>query len=239
MNPEMYVKMSDEEIIKNFKNDNDAIEYLIKKYRGLVKKEVRPFFLIGADTEDLIQEGLIGLFGAINSYDENKETTFSTFARTCVRNKINTAVKESNYKKHIPLNSYISFFEKRPNSETELVDELEAGVQSSPENVILGEIISEDIWAEINQKLSKYEKKVLNLYLDGYSREEMSDELEKPMKSIDNTIQRIRKKILDILESLGIVTFSTKEDKGKKKDNKKDNKKDKKGNKKKDKKEEN
>lgn len=221
-----YQQMFDEDILKNYKNHSDAVEYLIEKYKGLVIKEVRPFYLIGADTEDLIQEGLIGLFGAINSYDESKDVAFFTFARTCIRNKINTAVKKSNYKKHIPLNSYVSFFEKKSDGETELMDELEAGVQSSPEKVILGEMISDDIWSEIDQKLSKYEKKVLDLYLDGYSREEMSEELEKPVKSIDNTIQRIRKKIQDILESLGIVTFNTKVDKDKKGSKKKDKKED-------------
>lgn len=194
----MYENWSDEDIVKHIKNDNDAIEYLIKKYMGVVKRESRTLYLIGAESEDLVQEGLIGFLKAIRDYDDSKGASFSTFATLCIKRQMLTAVKLSNRKKHSPLNSYVSFYAAESDGEKELVEELEAGDNSSPEEIIFGRLESESMQFAIDSKLSKYEKSVLAEYLKGDSREEISRRIGKSEKSIDNAIQRIRKKLNEI-----------------------------------------
>lgn len=191
----MYEQWSDEEIVKYIKNDNAAIEYLIRKYLGVVKRESRTLYLIGAESEDLIQEGLIGFLNAIKDYDEKKGASFSTFATICIKRQMLSAVKRSNRKKHSPLNSYISFYSTDTEGEKELVDALEAGGDSSPEEIMLDRLKSESLQSDIDNKLSQYEKTVLTEYLKGDSYEGISERLGKPVKSIDNAIQRIRKKL--------------------------------------------
>ena len=191
-----YTTLKDEEIITLIRNgQTDAIEYLLKKYAPLVKKSIRTLYLIGADTEDLSQEGMIGLFKAIQSYQYDNNASFYTFAKLCIDRQIYSAIKASNRKKHIPLNSYISFYSKINEDEIALIDNLEAGKDSNPEQIILDRENTMNIEEVLDSHLSKMEKQVLSLYLDGKSYAEIGIELEKSPKSIDNAIQRIRDKV--------------------------------------------
>ncbi|MGN0395986.1 MAG: sigma-70 family RNA polymerase sigma factor [Coprococcus sp.] len=193
----MYNNMSDEDILAHIRvgEDNDAIEYLIKKYMPLVKKESRKLYIIGAENEDLIQEGMIGLIKAIRDYNDNKGASFSTFAVLCIRRQMVTAVNTSNRKKHLPLNYYVSLYASDGESDAELVDELVAGDSSEPEEILIGRAKKESVYDMIETRLSKYEKQVLSEYLTGDSYEVISERMNKPVKSIDNAIQRIRKKL--------------------------------------------
>ncbi len=193
----MFNRMSDEDILALIRSnsDNDAMEYLIKKYMPLVKKESRKLYIIGAENEDLIQEGMIGLMKAIRDYNESKGASFSTFAGLCVKRQMVTAVNTSNRKKHLPLNYYVSLYASDGDSDAELVDELMAGDSSEPEEILIERIKKESVYDMIEKRLSRYEKQVLSEYLTGDSYEIISGRMNKPVKSIDNAIQRIRKKL--------------------------------------------
>ncbi len=197
----MYQNNSDEENIRLIReeNDNAAMEYLIKKYMGVVKKESRTLYLIGAENEDILQEGMIGLFKAIRDYNPQKGASFSTFANICVKRQLITAVKQSNRKKHSPLNSYISFY-STDDTENFMLNELVADKNTEPEMMVLGNDKSEKIDEFIDKNLSKYEKSVLTEYLSGKTYEEIGANLSKTPKSIDNAVQRIRKKLKSIDE---------------------------------------
>lgn len=187
---------TDEKIITLIQEGNqDATEYLLKKYFPLVKKSIRTLYLIGADTEDLSQEGMIGLFKAIQNYQPNSSASFYTFAKTCIDHQIYSAIKASNRKKHSPLNSYISFYTRTNEKDSELINNLEAGNDSNPEHIILDKENTLRIEELLEKHLSKLEKKVLPLYLNGQSYSDIALALKKPVKSIDNTIQRIREKV--------------------------------------------
>lgn len=191
-----YTILQDEQIITLIQNgQSDATEYLLKKYAPLVKKSIRTLYLIGADTEDLSQEGMIGLFKAIQNYQTDNNASFYTFAKLCIDRQIYSAIKASNRKKHIPLNSYISFYSKINEDEIELIDNLEAGNDSNPEQIILDRENTMNIEKILDVHLSKMEKQVLSLYLQGKSYADIGTELGKPGKSIDNAIQRIRDKV--------------------------------------------
>jgi RNA polymerase sporulation-specific sigma factor len=192
----MYEEMKDEEIIQLIRenNDNDAMEFLIKKYMGMVKKESRALYIIGAETEDLMQEGMIGLVKAIKDYDAGKGTVFSTFAYMCIKRQLVNAVNLYNRKKHQPLNSYVSFYTK-DTDDMALVEGLEADRSYEPEKRIMMKMESEKVREDIREKLSKYERQVLTEFLTGASYEEISLKLGKTEKSIDNAIQRVRKKL--------------------------------------------
>lgn len=191
-----YKALNDEEIITMIHHGQaDATEYLLKKYVPLVKKSIRTLYLIGADTEDLSQEGMIGLFKAIQSYQPDNSASFYTFAKLCIDRQIYSAIKASNRKKHIPLNSYISFYSKINEDELELIDNLEAGNDSNPEHIILDRENTMNIERILEKHLSKMEKQVLSLYLSGKSYTDIANILGKTSKSIDNAIQRIRDKV--------------------------------------------
>lgn len=197
----MYKSMSDVELIQKIKeNDNDAMEFLIKKYMGMVNKESRKLYLIGAENEDLIQEGMIGLIKAIRKYNGSEGASFSTYANMCIRGQMINAVKTSNRKKHSPLNSYVSFYETGTDNNTPVIAELEAGQDYEPEEILLEKMKSRKLYDNIERKLSKYEKKVLEEYLTGDSYEMISERLNKTEKSIDNAIQRIRRKLRETQE---------------------------------------
>ncbi len=197
----MYQNNTDEENIRLIREEKDdgAMDYLIKKYMGVVKKESRTLYIIGAENEDIIQEGMIGLFKAVRDFDPSKGASFSTFANLCVKRQLITAVKQSNRKKHSPLNSYVSFY-STDDDESYLVDELAADKNTEPERMMLGKDQSEKINEYIDRYLSKYEKSVLSEYLSGISYEEIAEHLSKTPKSIDNAVQRIRKKLKNIEE---------------------------------------
>lgn len=191
-----YEKKTDEELITLLRQgDQDVTEYLLKKYSPLVRKSIRTLYLIGADTEDLSQEGMIGLFKAIQSYKEDNAASFYTFAKLCIDRQIYSAIKASKRKKHSPLNSYISFYSRLNENEVELIDNLEAGTDSNPEHIILDRESTSRIENLLEEHLSKMEKTVLPLYLEGMPYSEIAAKLDKPVKSIDNTIQRIREKV--------------------------------------------
>lgn len=187
---------TDEEVITLLRNGNtDATEYLLKKYAPLVKKSIRTLYLIGADTEDLLQEGMIGLFKAIQNYHGDNTASFYTFAKICIDRQIYSAIKASNRKKHSPLNSYISFYSHVGEDEAKLIDNLEAGTNSNPEHVILDKETTSDLEKLLMEQLSNFEKEVLHLYLEGKSYAYIANSLGKSVKSIDNAVQRIREKV--------------------------------------------
>ena len=199
-----YHNVDDNQIIAWTKeNDPEAMDYLLRKYRGMVKQEARKMYLIGSDEEDLIQEGMIGLLQAIRGYDKDQEASFASFARLCVRRQMYTAVTASNRKKHQPLNTYVSFDEpvfveptRRNGYKEQTVEDMILADEkhTNPEKIILDRELADMIESVIVERLSSYEKKVLNLYLEGKSYEDIADELNRTRKAIDNAIQRIRKK---------------------------------------------
>lgn len=191
-----YKKMTDEELIAEVrKQQPDAMDYLLDKYRNLVKRETREIYIIGADSEDLMQEGMIGLFKAIRDFDVDKNSSFYTFASLCIKRQIYTAVTSSNRKKHAPLNNYISFYSGEGGECNAVINTLVAEEESNPEtNVLIQERVG-GLMEKIDTRLSKYERCVLTLYLDGLSYMEIAERLDKTEKSIDNAIQRIRKKL--------------------------------------------
>lgn len=192
-----YYLMTDNEILELIKkHDADAMEYLLKKHSPIVKKEIRTMYIIGAETEDLYQEGMIGLFKAIRDFEAGKGAVFSTFATLCVKNQVKSAVTAANRKKHIPLNQYISIY---ANSEDEGGDNedlfMDDGEKTNPEKRILAKENESELLISIKEKLSKLEIDVLNLYLKGLSYAEIGDTIHKSEKSVNNALQRIRAKL--------------------------------------------
>lgn len=191
-----YESMSDLEILQLIrKEDHQAMDYLLNKYRGMVRKETRKVFLMGADEEDLTQEGMIGLFKAIRDYDFSKDTDFALFAHICIVRQLLSAVTASNRQKHIPMNTYISLYAPIDKDDTIALQEILEGNQYNPEQQLLAQESVEEIMQDIDMLLSPLEKKVLDFYLEGYSYEKIGEVLSKSKKSIDNAIQRIRSKL--------------------------------------------
>ncbi|MBQ8983544.1 MAG: RNA polymerase sporulation sigma factor SigH [Lachnospiraceae bacterium] len=191
-----YQGLSDEEmIIRIRENDTDAMDHLIDRYRNLVRKETREVYMIGADSEDLVQEGMIGLFKAIRDYTPDKKASFYTFASLCIKRQIYSAVTSSNRKKNAPLNNYVSFYADDNDGYSRLIDSLVAEDESDPEASVLLQERLRGLIARIESDLSKFERTVLDLYLDGQSYTEIAKKLSKTEKSIDNAIQRIRRKL--------------------------------------------
>ncbi len=193
----MYENYTDEEILNIIKNgDNQAIDYLITKYKNLVKIRARAYFIIGADTEDIIQEGMIGLYKAIRDYKKT-DASFQTFAKICIDRQVMTAIKSANRKKHLPLNSYLSLnmLTYEEDSDKTYIDKLEESKILNPEEIVIDKENVKTLQEQINKNLSGLEKQVLKLYLKGKSYATIAQKLEKDEKSIDNAIQRIRKKI--------------------------------------------
>ena len=199
-----YDYLTDEELFDFIRaNDREAMDFLISKYRVMVKSKARTYFIIGGDTEDLIQEGMIGLYNAIRDYDKDK-SKFSTFAEICVSRQILTAVKAACRKKHMPLNTYISL--NNPvnyDSDDEgasFLDIIKNSSTINPESLIIGEESKNSLIAHIYTSLSKMEKEVLFLYLSGKSYSEIAEITQKNEKSVDNALQRVKKKINDFVE---------------------------------------
>lgn len=189
-----YESMTDIEILKQIRaQDDGAMEFLLKQYSRIVKRETRTLYLIGAETEDLAQEGMIGLFKAIRDYKEDNGAEFATFATLCVRRQIRTAIKASTRQKHTPLNEYVSIY---ANEDEGAEDYYEAEQSNTnPENIMLAKEQRRLLQDIIKVTLSDYEKRVLNCYLDGMSYSEIAYELGKTEKSINNALQRIRTKL--------------------------------------------
>ena len=186
--------ISDEELIARLRDGETIIEdYLMEKYKGLVRQKARAMFLIGGDTDDLIQEGMIGLFKAVRDFQPGREATFATFARMCIDRQIYSAIQNSNRQKHLPLNSYVSL-----NQEDESGPIWELSVEN-PEEIIIDQETTRDLQQKISDYLSPMENKVLDLYLKGEGYVEIGRILGKSPKSIDNALQRIRAKIREVI----------------------------------------
>ncbi|GBG56017.1 RNA polymerase factor sigma-70 [Sporomusaceae bacterium FL31] len=202
-----FENMTDEEIVADAKeNDNTiALDYLINKYRNFVRAKARSYFLIGADREDIIQEGMIGLYKAIRDFRNDKLSSFRAFAELCVTRQIITAIKTATRQKHIPLNSYVSL--NKPiydeDSDRTLLDVLSGSKISDPEELVISREEFIDIEAKMGQILSDLEWKVLMSYLDGKSYQEIAVELERHVKSIDNALQRVKRKLERYLDNRG------------------------------------
>lgn len=202
-----FENMTDEEIVAEAKtnSNNIALDYLINKYRNFVRAKARSYFLIGADREDIIQEGMIGLYKAIRDFRNDKLSSFRAFAELCVTRQIITAIKTATRQKHIPLNSYVSL--NKPiydeDSDRTLLDVLSGSKISDPEELVISREEFIDIEAKMGQILSDLEWKVLMSYLDGKSYQEIAIELERHVKSIDNALQRVKRKLERYLDNRG------------------------------------
>lgn len=189
---------SDEEIVKLAKNgDEMATEFLINKYKNFVRVKAKSYFLVGADREDIIQEGMIGLYKSIRDYRADKLSSFRAFAELCITRQIITAIKTATRQKHIPLNSYISL--NKPiydeDSDRTMLDILSGTKITDPEEVFISHELSGDLRERIQENLSELEARVLMSYLEGKSYQEMAKELDRHVKSIDNALQRVKRKI--------------------------------------------
>ncbi|GLI83873.1 RNA polymerase sigma-H factor [Rossellomorea marisflavi] len=200
---EKLVTMDDEAIIEAVhQGHSEALDYLIKKYRNFVRAKARSYFLIGADKEDIVQEGMIGLYKAIRDYREDKLTSFKAFAELCITRQIITAIKTATRQKHIPLNSYVSLDKPIYDDESDrtLLDVISGAKVMDPEALIINREEFDNMEDKMAELLSDLERKVLALYLDGQSYQEISEELNRHVKSIDNALQRVKRKLERYLE---------------------------------------
>lgn len=198
-----YAEMTDEEIVELAQQgEQSAVEYLVDKYRNFVRAKARSYFLIGADKEDIIQEGMIGLFKAIRDYKTDKLTSFRAFAELCITRQIITAIKTATRQKHIPLNSYVSLNKPIYDEESDrtLMDILSTTKITNPEEIVISREEFIFIERKMGEILSSLEWKVLMSYLEGKSYQEIAVELKRHVKSIDNALQRVKRKLEKYLE---------------------------------------
>ncbi|MGX1195530.1 RNA polymerase sporulation-specific sigma factor [Metabacillus sp. SLBN-84] len=203
LSKEDFHALLDEQVVELVHNGNsDALDFLITKYRNFVRAKARSYFLIGADREDIIQEGMIGLYKAIRDFREDKLTSFKAFAELCITRQIITAIKTATRQKHIPLNSYVSLDKPIYDEESDrtLMDVISGAKVMDPEELIINQEEFDDIETKMGELLSDLERKVLVLYLDGKSYQEISEELNRHVKSIDNALQRVKRKLERYLE---------------------------------------
>ena len=199
----IFVGKKDEEVVAMAKEGNDrALEYLLCKYQNFVKSKAKSYFLIGADKEDIYQEGMIGLFKAIRDFKDDKLASFKVFAELCITRQIITAVKTATRQKHIPLNTYISLNKPIYDEESDrtLLDIISGIKVSDPVELIIDREEMENIESKIGEVLSSLEMEVLNSYLDGKSYQEIASDLDRQAKSIDNALQRVKRKLEKCLE---------------------------------------
>lgn len=197
MSEEQYQQYSDEDLINFVRNgDETAQDFLLNKYKTVVKTKARAYFLMGADREDIIQEGMIGLYKAIRDYQPDKNAAFKSFADLCINRQIITAIKTASRQKHVPLNSSISLNKQVYGSDEEetYMDFLKTEEATSPEAIFIGIENKNFILDQFSKALSSFESKVLSLYLQGKSYSKIAEITGKPEKSIDNALQRVKKK---------------------------------------------
>lgn len=197
-----YAQMTDEQLIRQLRaGEEDITDYLMEKYKGMVRKEAKAMYLLGGENDDLIQEGMIGLFKAVRDYDAAQEASFGTFARLCVTRQLYSAIEASRRKKHSPLNSYVSFYEEEDREGGgSLLDTMEAGCESDPEQAFLSKDNARRMEEELEESLSSLEKRVLYLHLRGTDYRTIASLLDRSPKTVDNAIQRIRAKAEKILQ---------------------------------------
>ena len=201
-----YEQYTDEELIVRLRDGEEKItDYIMDKYKNLVKSKAKSMYILGADREDLIQEGMIGLFKAIRDYDIGRDASFFTFADLCVSRQMYTAVQAAGRKKHSPLNTYISLYsnppEKEGSEEGELVNSLISKADLNPEDLLIDKENVELIEKTIEKELSSFEKLVLDLYLTGMKYTQIAKVLGKDEKSTDNALQRIKNKLKKLIRS--------------------------------------
>lgn len=198
-----YEAMDDARLIalSKFEDDTLALEYLIEKYKKIVRMKARGYYILGGDSEDIMQEGMIGLYKAIRDFDESKQVNFYSFAVLCITRQIHTAIKSANRQKHIPLNSSLSLDRAvyEENEDLTYIDTFANSDITNPENLIISSENKTALEKHIGESLSALEKRVLFLYLRGKSYCEIAAIIHKDEKSIDNALQRIKKKVTKIL----------------------------------------
>ena len=200
-----YENIPEEQLIRRLREGESAItDFIMDKYKFMVKKRARAMYLLGGENEDLIQEGMIGLFKAVRDYDVEQDASFSSFAELCVSRQMYTAIKLSQRQKHMPLNSYVSLYEKgsevEEGKQTPLIDQLQSTKENNPEELFLGKEYFVTLEQKLRERLSDLENRVLYLHLMGEDYRSIATLLEKSPKSIDNALQRIRQKMRTILE---------------------------------------
>jgi RNA polymerase sporulation-specific sigma factor len=196
--PQPFIKMTDEELVSLVHSGNtEALDFLITKFRHFVRMKARSYFLIGADKEDIIQEGMIGLYKAIRDFRSDKLSSFRAFAELCIVRQIITAIKTATRQKHIPLNSYVSLDKPIYDEESDrtLMDVLTGNGVDDPEELMINNEEFMYMEEKMGEVLSELEREVLALYLDGQSYQEISEKLERHVKSIDNALQRVKRKL--------------------------------------------
>ena len=198
---DQYGNYTDEQIVSLIKQgDEKALSYLLEKYKNLVNIKVGKYFIIGAEREDIMQEGMIGLFKAIKSFNPEKQNTFKSFANICIERQLITAIKSSNRQKNIPLNSYLSLntaaYDNNEEDSVELIDTFDSKLIEDPLETVMKQEYYEKIQNAVNKNLSKFEKQVLDRFVKGESYQIIAQRLDSPVKSVDNAIQRIRKKAI-------------------------------------------
>lgn len=197
-----YTIYSDEELIEKLRDGNPEIaDYIMEKYKPLVRKKTNAMYLIGGETEDLIQEGMIGLFKAVRDFNHEKEASFFTFAEVCISRQLYSALEASNRKKHIPLNTYVSF-SNQDESDGVHLEQIITEQTVSPEQILIEQEHKQEFFAKLEEKLSPMERKVLYLYLEGSNYTEIATIMGKTPKSIDNSLQRIRGKVKALKEEI-------------------------------------
>ena len=199
---EKYLAMNDDDVaILAQQGDGEALEYLLDKYKNFVRARARSYFLVGADHEDIVQEGMIGLYKSIRDFRPDKQSSFRAFAELCVKRQIITAIKTATRQKHVPLNSYVSLNKPLYGEESDrtLLDVIEGRV-TNPEELFIGQEDMSHIQAQIGSELSDLEQKALAAFLDGKSYQEIAVMLNRHVKSIDNALQRVKRKLTHFLE---------------------------------------
>ena len=201
--PEQYREMEDGELVRLAETDEMALEYLLNKYKYFVRAKARSYFLIGADREDLVQEGMIGLYKAIRDYRDDRQASFRAFAELCITRQIITAIKTATRQKHKPLNSYVSLNKPIYDEESDrtLFDVILGPKVSNPEEIMIDREDLAAVEEKIGEVLSDLEWKVLELYLQGKSYQEIAEILGRRSKSIDNALQRVKTKLEMYIEA--------------------------------------
>lgn len=199
-----YSNFTDEELILRLRDGEMGVtDYIMEKYKNLVRSKAKSMYILGADSEDLIQEGMIGLFKAIRDYDSGRDASFSTFADLCVSRQMYTAVQASRRKKHIPLNTYISLYGESgsgsDSDETRILQSMASKVDLNPEDLLIDRENVENLSKQIEQELSPFENQVLDLYLTGMSYTQIARVLGRDDKSTDNALSRIKGKVKKLL----------------------------------------
>ena len=200
-----YQNETDEMLIERLRDgERDITDFIMNKYKNLVRSKAKSMYILGADTEDLIQEGMIGLFKAIRDYDAGRDASFFTFAELCISRQMYTAVQASNRKKHMPLNSYISLYstteaEGEAKSGAEFINFLGFETQKNPEQLLIDKENVLSLERKIEEELSTFEKQVLDLYLTGMSYTQIARVLGRDEKSTDNALQRMKSKIRKVI----------------------------------------